>query len=502
MTPNEGARELSTPVGEGPSSIRLARNALNLVFGQAATMVLGILFSAMLGRRLGAADFGLFFLINSLAGFALVLVDWGQQYFAIREVARSPERGGELLGSGLVLRCLGTLLVCLPAGLGAWALGYDRRTIWYSLLFLVCNLPLFLAQNFGVVFRGKDRMGLDASVSVINRAAGLVFAFAALSLGFGLGGVVTTQLLAGLAALGVALLLYPQVKTGRLRFTKATALELLRGGTPMLAISLAIIVQPYLDAVLLSKLVPKEAMGWYGAAKSILGTLLAPSAILGAAAFPVFSRTSHDPVAFRREVATAQRPLLWLGGLVGVGTWVCADLAVSVIYGSRGFAPAGIILKVFGLGMVLVFEDTICAVALMALGRARAFAAVKVVTLVIGVGLELALIPYFQHRAGNGGLGVSLAFVLTEVLVFGGALFLMPRGIVGMSLLVDGGRAVGCALATGLFFAWMPHFNRWLSVPVCIVVFTVLTAASGLLRREDLQLLKALLQRRDKQPRR
>jgi len=263
----------------------------------------------------------------------------------------------------------------------------------------------------------------------------------------------------------------------------------------MLAISLAIIVQPYLDAVLLSKLVPKEAMGWYGAAKSILGTLLAPSAILGAAAFPVLSRTAHDAVAFRRELATAQRPMLWLGGLVGVGTWVFADLAVTVIYGSRAFGPAGNILKVFGLGMVLVFEDTVFAVALMALGRARRFALVKYGTLVLGVGLELALIPYFQHRVGNGGLGVSVAFVLTEVVLFALALLLMPRGTVGLALVFDGGRAIGCALATALFFFWMPHFNPWLGVPLCVVIFTLLSAAVGLLRRQDLLVLKALLQK-------
>ena len=115
------------PAGEGPRYFRtqrygrqprrhraalpgasLARNALHLVIGQVATMVLGILFSAALGRKLGAGDFGLYFLISSFSAFALVVVDWGQQYFGIREVAAPPERGGDLLGTGLVLRTVGT----------------------------------------------------------------------------------------------------------------------------------------------------------------------------------------------------------------------------------------------------------------------------------------------------------------------------------------------------------------------------------------------------------
>ena len=78
----------------------MAKNAFHLVLGQVATTALAIVFSAALGRTLGAGDFGLYFLISSFATFAYVVVDWGQQFYVIREVARTPERGGELLVTG------------------------------------------------------------------------------------------------------------------------------------------------------------------------------------------------------------------------------------------------------------------------------------------------------------------------------------------------------------------------------------------------------------------
>jgi len=55
-------------------------------------------FSAALGRSLGARDFGVYFLITSFATFAYVIVDWGQQFYVIREVARSPDRGSNCWG--------------------------------------------------------------------------------------------------------------------------------------------------------------------------------------------------------------------------------------------------------------------------------------------------------------------------------------------------------------------------------------------------------------------
>jgi O-antigen/teichoic acid export membrane protein len=324
----------------------------------------------------------------------------------------------------------------------------------------------------------------------------LVLAMAALALGLGLGGVVVTQGLAGAAALALAFRLYGRVASGPLRFSMATARELLRGGTALATIALAVYIQPYIDAVLLSKLAPAEVMGWYGAAKSIMGTLLAPAIILGTAAFPRLSRAAKDPALLGKEFVTAQRPMLWLGALAGVGTWLFADVAISVVYGHRQFGPAGIILKVYGIGLFLIFVDMLVGMTLAALGRSSAFAVVKSVSVVLGVGLELVFIPYFQHRVGNGGIGVTLANTLSEVALLVGGLLRMPRGMLGVAAFVDAGRAVACALLTVLLFQWMPPLSPWVGIPVCILAFASFSAALGLVRRGDLAVARTLLRRR------
>lgn len=482
----------------GPARASIARNAMHLVTGQVVTMVLGILFTAALGRTLGAGpDFGLYFIISSFSAFALVVVDWGQQWFGIREVARSPQRGGDLLGTGLVLRAVGTLLVCIPTGFSAWALGYDRRSIWFAVGFVALNLPFFVAQNFGVVFRGRDQMALDATVSVTNRAVLLLLAVAALGMGLGLGGVVVAQGLAGVVALAMAFRLYREVGTGPLRFSRATAREILTGGTAIVTMTLTANVQPYIDAVLLSKLVPKDAVAWYGAAKSIMGTLLAPSLILGQAAFPRLSRAAGDRTLFRKEMAVAQRPMVWMAGLAGVGTWLFADVAIKVVFsGHRGFGPAGIILSVFGLGLFLTFIDVLLGTALTALGRSTAFAVVKIAAVALGTALELFLIPHFQATTGNGGLGVVVSLVFCEALIFTGLLLLMPRDTVGGGILLDTGRALVAALATALALRFLPPLSPWLGIPLCVALYGLATAAVGLLRMEDLRQVARMIDRR------
>jgi O-antigen/teichoic acid export membrane protein len=471
---------------------RVAGNAFFLVLGQGATMALGVVYNGSLGRFLGANEFGLFFILSSFAAFAYVLVDWGQQRYVIRAVAQSAQRSGDLLGTGIVLRVAGTLLVCVPAGFAAWALGYGRRAEGLTVAFIVASLPFWLGQLYGMLFRGRDRMGLDAVVVVVDKSIALLLALTALYLGLGLDAIIIAEACAGGVALIVAMRLYRRVTSASIQFSIATAREMLTGGTALAATFLAVYAQSYIDAVLLSKLVPLDAVGWYAAAKTIMGALFAPASIVASVYFPGLSRAAKNPTDFTHEVRKALRPMLWLGGLTGVGTYLFADTAIRLIYGSLHFAPAANILRVFGPGLILLFMGVFFSHALTALGRERAFMVAKVCSVIVSTLLALILIPYFQRRFGNGGMGVVLAFVLSEFVVFASSLFLMPRGTLGSALVVDGARAIAAAALTSALFVVVPPMPSWLGIPICVFAFAALSWAVGLVRRADIDSLVSM----------
>jgi O-antigen/teichoic acid export membrane protein len=487
---------------EGAESGRrtVARNAFYLALGQAMTTALAILFSAALGRNLGASDFGLYFLIASFSAFTYVLVDWGQYLYIVREVACQPERGSLLLGTALVLRAASAVLVTIPAGLAAWALGYDAATCWYSIIIIPVCLPFFLAQSYGMVFRARDRMGPDAWVSVANKFALLGFALAALALGRGLPGVLAAQALAGLLAVAIAARLYRRVSASPLRYSHQAARQILAGGSAFITFSALNNIQPYIDAVILSKLAPADVMGWYGAARNIMGTMVAPALILGAASFPSLARAAADCSRFRVEVRAALRPILWLGALAATGTILFADDAIAILYGKQHFVPSGIILKVYAPGFLLLFVNALFGTAIFALGRARAFSVVKMASVAVSTVLELVLIPIFQQRMGNGGIGVVAAFVASEFVVLTGAVLLLRRRGAGVNITVDTAKALGSAGLTLLFFWWVPALPFFIGVPVCVAVFLLCSVGLGLVRRSDVQLLQALLRKEPSAP--
>jgi O-antigen/teichoic acid export membrane protein len=470
------------------------RNAFYLVLGQAMTTALAILFSAALGRTLGAGDFGVYFLIGSFSGLAYVLVDWGQQTYIIREVARQPERGSALLGTALVLRIAGAALVAVPSGLAACALGYDAITCWYSVVFIAVSLPFFLAQSYGMVFRARDRMGLDAWVSVANKIALLALALGALALGRGLPGVLVAQALAGFLALAIATHLYRRVTTSPLRYSPHIARQILVGGSAFFTFNVLSNLQSYVDVVILSKIAPAEAVGWYGAAKNIMGTMFAPALILGTASFPHLARTAANRGPFTAEIRAALRLMLWLGALATIGTILFADDAIAIVYGRQHFAPSAIILKVYAPGLLLLFMNVLFANALFALARARAYSVVKMANVVVCTGLDLVLIPIFQQHTGNGGIGGVAAFVASEFMVFGGAIFLLRREGLRLYISADIARALGSAALTLLLF-WLMPLPFLIGVPLCVLVFFLCSVGFGMVRRADLELFRALLRK-------
>jgi O-antigen/teichoic acid export membrane protein len=293
------------------------------------------------------------------------------------------------------------------------------------------------------------------------------------------------QAVGGLAALLVAVVLARKIHLRAKRPEHATMLELASGGAPIALFFVAIAVQPFIDAMVLAALAPTEVVGWYGAARNIMALLCAPALILGTASFPQLSRVAHLISDLRRELRVIWRLLLGLGSFAAVGTFLFADVAVSLIYGRGHFDPASVVLQVFAPILPLLFVDMLLGNAITAVGKTKEIAIVKVVSVAISTGLALVLIPLCQARFGNGGIGLIVAFGLAEVLMLAALLWLLPPGVMGRSEVSVIVSAAVSACGTMAIFWTLPSMTPWLALPSCVAAFIGLAFATGLVRKAD-----------------
>ncbi len=477
----------------------LARNTFNLVLGQVLTTGLTILLSAAIGRTLGPGDFGILYLVTAVSTFAFVFVDWGHGPYVIREVARHPHRAGELMGTVMVLRVATALVLIIPSLFIGWMLGYERRTLLFIAAMMTAWIPLYLGLTYGWAFRGAERMEFDALINVVLKFLSLVFGIAMLALGARLPGVILAMGLAGTVTLVVATALYRRLHFPRLRVTRAMARELAIGGTPMVSMSVAVAIQPYIDANLLSRLAPHGVIGWYGAAMTFCNTLVAPAAVISSAAFPRLSVVASDRTRFASILHEALRPLVFVAVLGALGTFLFANVGVSVVYSLEKFGPSASILRAFAPGMLLVFIDMMLSTAIVAAGRAAGVAVAKAITVVVISALEIVLIPFFQIHYGNGGLGVMCAFFAGELLMIAADLYLL-RGLVSIAIAVDLGRALLAGAGTLIAIEGLHLGGSVSGIPLCILMFTLGSFAVGLIRWADVQALTTMFRRRTNRP--
>lgn len=479
-----------------PSNERMARNVLLLGAGQVTTTALAIVLTGAIGRSLGPSDFGLWYLLTAFAAFASVFVDWGYGPYVIREVARHPNRIGELTGTLLGLRGITALLLCAPAILAGRILGYDQRTRALMVLMTAASIPVFLASSYSWIYRGRERMDVDALLSVVLKVLTLVLTLTLLALGGRLVAIILASAIAGAIAVTLAMGLYRHLGLPPLRATFRTAHELIGGAAPFFAGGVAVQLQRYVDVHILSMLVPAHVLGWYGAAAMFTGTLIAPASILNGVMYPRLSRTFEDESERNRIVHDTLRPLLLVAGLGAVGTYLFADVVVRLVYTQAQFGPAAAVVRAFAPTLFLMSVDMSLAAIACACGAAARFARAKLLAVCLTSALDVVFIRVCQARWGNGGIGVMLSFAVGELVMIATILRLIPRGTLDRRTAANVGRTVLACAVTLLLAGPLRFGGRFASVPACMLVYAVCSTVFGLVTFADLKDVIALFIRR------
>ena len=504
-SPGAIARQGMSPDGQEITVERPVRrlsvlhNAAFLVLAQVTTTALSIIVSALLGRWLGASDFGTLFLVTSNITFAYVVVDWGQPGYLVGAIAQERGRSRELLGAALALRfALAVLASSALVGI-AHLLNYSAPVARLVALMAVAFLPTTMVNAISLVLRGHERMDLEAATTMAAAGLNSVLTICAVLLGGRLPAIISAGGIAGIFALTIAVRNLRRISVPAPSITVRALRELLLGGAPFLVLNLAIVAHPYVDATILSKLAPPTTVGWFGAAYRILSTLVFPAGVFGASVYPMLSRiVASEPARFGEVARSALRPMLLLGTLAAAGTYLFADVAVSVVYSRARFGPSTAVLQAFAPYLLLVFINMVLGYTLLAHpGFHRSvFTAAKVGAFMLGAWLDLLLVPHFEARYGNGGIGIALSCAASEVVMTVAAIVLMPSGTLDRSVLGASARSL-CAgaamLATGTFLLQTPLLVRLI---VSLGVFAAAAAALRLVGRDDLKMLRSAIRGR------
>ncbi len=428
-----------------PLTHRVFRNATLLVGAQALATPISILINAVAARSLGAARYGLYYQALTFSSFIFLFVEWGQASVLPARVATDRAAAGELLGSGIVFRLSAALTAGLVFPLLCALVGYDREFIEVLALTMLCASFATVSAACQDAIRGFERTDFAAASYVGWQLLSAAVVVPTLLYGGGLHGLLIAQTACAAAGAAFVLKMLPRLQVPRLSAHLTTVLGLVNNGRAFVLFGVVLLLQPMVDAAMLSKFATPDAMGWYAVARKLVGVLTFPASALVVALYPTLCRLRmQDAAAYSGTAANALYVVAVAVIPIALGCALFPALGVA-IFGLRSYAPAQDDLRVLALYVLLVYFSMPIGSCLVSSGRQAAWTAVQFACVVVSALLDPPLITWFQLHYANGGLGVCVSTVASEILMVAAGAWLLPAGILAR---VPRGK-LGSALLSG-----------------------------------------------------
>jgi len=393
---------------------RVGRNLVFKTLTEIAGRLLSFLFYMALARWLGAEQFGLFSLVNSVGAIAVFLVDPGVNITFIRSVPRTPghleDTAARILRLKLALSAI-TVTVCVVYGVAA---GYGMYMTGLLGLMGAQMAGFALMEFAGAIFQAREEMWVETFLLSVGRTAVVIIAIGALALGAG----VAMTLLAMTLTQGAAVVwaFAWTVKRGvplKGEWDVFSWGQLLRDSVPLGAASFFTVLFYRVDVAMAPFLgVALPDLGFYSAGVKILDVALAAPSLFYSALFPTLSALAGDDR--RGFVKWADRSLAAVTaiGIVGAVAGILFSREIITVIFTESFAPAERPLKLLFVASAVMFARHGLMMTLLLDARARQAVTFAAVTVVVNVVLNLVLTPQFGVMGMAGAkLGSDIALV-------------------------------------------------------------------------------------------
>jgi O-antigen/teichoic acid export membrane protein len=392
---------------------RVGRSAAFSIVAEVLARAANTIFFILLAWYIGEAEAGRYSLGFVFSALLLPFALGGFDQLLIREAARDHVLAPRLLGNLLIVRAAGLVLCYL--GLVVWLAvdrGYDPQTRLVVAILAATCIPEGLIDLYQGYLFAFERAGYITLIGAATGALKLIAGLIALALGSGAVGAGSVVLVTSLASL----VLHGWAVSRRIGPPSWRLDRQLwrRYQTPAIVfclIAICMTLEGVQDTLLLSRLYGPAAVGIYAAAANLISILNILPQGLRQAILPVMAQLytqSHDLAL--RLVGQSLRLVVVLTLLIGLSATLVGDYGLQLLYNGRFVGAAPVLIT-----LIWAFVFATCAIPnarlIVVAGRQNVFVPVHVVSMLLNLGLNLALQPQL------GAQGAAWARLASSALV-------------------------------------------------------------------------------------
>jgi O-antigen/teichoic acid export membrane protein len=469
---------------------RLVDNLGALFLRQASTWTLTFILILYLPRYLGDTGFGMVTFATALVPLLLLVTDMGVGTFLVKRIAMQPERWSDMFWNAVAVRLLCTVgVACVMLPVVALFFGGELQGLLFVSAGTLAILSIVKTQEFAI--QGLEKMRWLAFAEIANKAVVAALGITLLVSGYGVvtyGAVVllgaTAQLLVNMVPLLRLGLRAPVWHTGAMRF-------LFVGGLPFFFAGAITNLYTLLDVAMLQVMVAQEVVGWYGAAMQLYTTLNFFPLILTTAMLPMMSRLYAERSPQFLPMASRATGFAFMLALpIGVGLAVSSSSVIGLLGYPDAFSHSVPVLVILSLTLIPVSQLMMLFMVITAMDRQREWVRLIVISLIVGLALNLILIPVTQHSIGNGGVGASTAALTSESVQLFFALRIAPAGLHNRHVALQYARSlIAVAAMAGVVLAlqWVVDAPIFVFVPAGALIYGVGLLLTGAISIAELR---------------
>ncbi len=318
-------------------SVKVARNTSWLVIAMFFSRVLTALFIILLANHLLPESFGVFNFAMAISYVAVVMVDWGFDELAVREVSRDPSKGPSILGNMLTIRTLfGIITLGILALLFKILLNNIPTGMSLSILLLAGSMIVLekISNSFIAIFQANERMELHALTNIVWRCFFLSLGVMGIMLGFELFKILILLLFTYILNLVVSAMVYRIKLNGKINRPKVSSWNpLIKKASPFMVFIVVSVIYGHIIILLLSTIRGDFETGIYSASWKIIVFFGAIPYSFGRALYPLFSKFSKsDKDVMKTAYEYSLRYLLILSIPLTIGLYIIAEDILGILY--------------------------------------------------------------------------------------------------------------------------------------------------------------------------
>ena len=359
---------------ENKGLIKILKNINWLTFEKIFQLAFGLFVYAIVAQYLGPEQFGILNYALAFSGLFLAFNTLGLDSIVVREIVHSPKKSKEILGSTLVMRLLGSLLLISISSLAIYFIKPDDTML---LLFVIIISLGYLFKSFETIdlyfqsqVQSKYTVYARSIAFIIVSGLKLLFVFTqqpliAFVLMYALDAIISSLMLIfyyKYVTLDTILSWRPRLKRMKL---------LLQDSWPLILSSIAIMIYMRIDQVMIGSMLDNESVGIYSVAVKLSETWYFIPTIISTSVFPaILKARKHSQELYLKRIQTLFDAFTWFTIIISLGVSLLSPFIIDILYGDK-FASAATILSIHIWAGVFVFLGVASSQYLVAEGLTR-----------------------------------------------------------------------------------------------------------------------------------